>query len=190
MKPISVHPSENTWKWEASDAIVAFAQRHKMGIRGHNLLWHTQDARWMYTGPDGKPASKELVLQRLRDHIHAVVGRYKGKIYTWDVVNEAVDDSADSTVIYRTDKSRPPSPWWKIFQSPEFIEAAFRYAHEADPSAKLYYNDYSSESATKHRKIYKLVKSLKDHGVPIDGVGFQAHWKINNPTPAALRTAL
>jgi len=185
MKVGVLHPAENTWKWENADAIVAFAQRHHIAIRGHNLLWHSQDARWMYTGPDGKPANKELVLQRLRDHIHTVVGRYKGKIYAWDVVNEAVEDGADSTVIYRQN-----SPWWKIFQSPEFIEAAFRYAHEADPKAKLYYNDYSSENVTKHRKIYKLVKALKDKGVPINGVGFQAHWKINSPTQDALRTAL
>ncbi len=185
MKPGVLHPSENTWKWENADAIMAFAKRHKIAVRGHNLLWHSQDARWMFTAPDGKPSSKELVLQRLRDHIHAVVGRYKGQIYAWDVVNEAVQDGADSTVIYRT-----ASPWWNLFKSPEFIEAAFRYAHEADPKAKLYYNDYSSESDTKHRKIYKLVKNLKDKGVPIDGVGFQAHWKVNNPTVQQLRTAL
>lgn len=185
MKPGVLHPSENTWKWENADAIMAFAKRHKIAVRGHNLLWHSQDARWMFTAPDGKPSSKELVLQRLRDHIHAVVGRYKGQIYAWDVVNEAVQDGADSTVIYRTG-----SPWWNLFKSPEFIEAAFRYAHEADPKAKLYYNDYSSESDTKHRKIYKLVKNLKDKGVPIDGVGFQAHWKVNNPTVQQLRTAL
>lgn len=186
MKPGVLHPSENTWKWETADAIMAFAERHKIAVRGHNLLWHTQDARWMFTGPDGKPASKELVLKRLRDHIHAVVGRYKGRIYAWDVVNEAVDDGPDSTKIYRTERT----PWWTLFQGPEFIDAAFRYAREADPKVKLYYNDYSSESVNKHRKIYKLVKRLKDNGVPIDGVGFQAHWKINSPTPAQLRTAL
>ncbi|GAB2980406.1 hypothetical protein GCM10027049_14830 [Mucilaginibacter puniceus] len=185
MKPGVLHPSENTWRWENADAIMAFAKRHNIAVRGHNLLWHSQDARWFFTAPDGKPSSKELVLQRLRDHIHAVVGRYKGQIYAWDVVNEAVQDGADSTVIYRTN-----SPWWNLFKSPEFIEAAFRYAHEADPKAKLYYNDYSSESDTKHRKIYKLVKNLKDKGVPIDGVGFQAHWKVNNPTVQQLRTAL
>ena len=185
MKVGVLHPAENTWNWKNADDIVAFAERHKIAIRGHNLLWHSQDARWMYTGPDGKPASKELVLQRLKDHIFTVMNRYKGKIYAWDVVNEAVQDGTDSTVIYRTS-----SPWWNIFKSPEFIEAAFRYAHEADPKAKLYYNDYSSENPIKHRKIYKLVKNLKDKGVPIDGVGFQAHWKINNPTVDQLRTAL
>lgn len=185
MKPGVLHPTENTWNWKNADDIMAFAKRHNIAVRGHNLLWHSQDARWMFTGPDGKPSSKELVLQRLRDHIHTVMKRYKGQIYAWDVVNEAVQDGADSTVIYRTG-----SPWWNLFKSPEFIEAAFRYAREADPSAKLYYNDYSSESDTKHRKIYKLVKNLKDKGVPIDGVGFQAHWKINSPTVQQLRTAM
>lgn len=185
MKPGVLHPTENTWNWKNADDIMAFAKRHNIAVRGHNLLWHSQDARWMFTAPDGKPSSKELVLQRLRDHIHTVMKRYKGQIYAWDVVNEAVQDGADSTVIYRTG-----SPWWNLFKSPEFIEAAFRYAREADPSAKLYYNDYSSESDTKHRKIYKLVKNLKDKGVPIDGVGFQAHWKINSPTVQQLRTAM
>ena len=185
MKVGVLHPAENTWNWKNADDIVAFAERHKLGIRGHNLLWHTQDAKWMYTGTDGKPASKELVLQRLKDHIFTVMNRYKGKMYAWDVVNEAVDDSQDSTIIYRTN-----SPWWNLFKSPEFIEAAFRYAHEADPKAKLYYNDYNSERPAKREKIFKLLKNLKDKGVPIDGVGFQAHWKLNDPTPEQLRTAL
>ena len=155
MKVGVLHPAENTWNWKNADDIVAFAERHKLGIRGHNLLWHTQDAKWMYTGTDGKPASKELVLQRLKDHIFTVMNRYKGKMYAWDVVNEAVDDSQDSTIIYRTN-----SPWWNLFKSPEFIEAAFRYAHEADPKAKLYYNDYNSERPAKREKIFKLLKNI------------------------------
>lgn len=192
MKMGVIHPAENTWNWKNADDIVAFAERHKMGIRGHNLLWHTQAAEWMFVGPDGKPASKELLLKRLKDHIFAVAGRYKGKIYAWDVVNEAIDDSQDSTLIYRTDitKTQKPSQFWAIFQSPEFIDAAFRYAHEADPKAKLYYNDYSSERPAKREKIFKVVKRLKDNGVPIDGVGFQGHWTLNIPTAAQLRTAL
>ncbi|MEO8884596.1 MAG: endo-1,4-beta-xylanase, partial [Mucilaginibacter sp.] len=168
MKMGLIHPSENVYNWKNADAIVAFAERHHIKVRGHNLLWHAQEASWMFKGPDGKPASKELLLQRLKDHIFTVVNHYKGKIYAWDVVNEAVDDSADSTSIYRK------SNWYTTFGGPEFIDAAFRFAHEADPKAKLYYNDYSSESPNKHRKIYKLLKRLKDNGVPIDGVGFQA----------------
>jgi endo-1,4-beta-xylanase len=138
----------------------------------------------MFTGPDGKQVTKELLLKRLHDHIFAVAGRYKGKIYAWDVVNEAVDDSNDTTQIYRK------SNWYTICNGPEFIEAAFRYAHEADPGAKLYYNDYNSEHPIKREKIYKLLKRLVDNHVPIDGVGMQAHWKLNDPSPEELRKAL
>lgn len=184
MKMGPIHPSENVYNWKNADAIVDFAVSHHIKIRGHNLCWHAQEANWMFTGPDGKQVTKELLLKRLHDHIFAVAGRYKGKIYAWDVVNEAVDDSNDTTQIYRK------SNWYTICNGPEFIEAAFRYAHEADPNAKLYYNDYNSEHPVKREKIYKLLKRLVDNHVPIDGVGMQAHWKLNDPSPEELRKAL
>ena len=184
MKMGPIHPSENVYNWKNADAIVDFATSHHIKIRGHNLCWHAQEAAWMFTGPDGKQVTKELLLQRLKDHIFAVAGRYKGKIYAWDVVNEAVDDGDDTTQIYRK------SNWYNICNGPEFIAAAFRYAHEADPKARLYYNDYNSEHPVKREKIYKLLKSLVDAHVPIDGVGMQAHWKLNDPSPEDLRKAL
>ncbi|MGZ3754116.1 MAG: endo-1,4-beta-xylanase [Mucilaginibacter sp.] len=184
MKMGPIHPSENVYNWKNADDIVNFAVEHHIKIRGHNLCWHAQEANWMFTGPDGKPVTKELLLKRLKDHIFAVAGRYKGKIYAWDVVNEAVDDSNDTTQIYRK------SNWYNICNGPDFIEAAFRYAHEADPNAKLYYNDYNSEHPVKREKIYKLLKRLVDNHVPIDGVGMQAHWKLNDPSPEELRKAL
>jgi endo-1,4-beta-xylanase len=184
MKMGPIHPSENVYNWKNADAIVDFAVAHHIKIRGHNLCWHNQEAAWMFTGPDGKQVTKELLLQRLKDHIFTVVKHYKGKIYAWDVVNEAVDDSNDSTQIYRK------SNWYNICGGPEFIAAAFRYAHEADPNAKLYYNDYNSEHPVKREKIYKLLKNLVDNHVPIDGVGMQAHWKLNDPSPDELRKAL
>jgi endo-1,4-beta-xylanase len=184
MKMGPIHPSENVYNWKNADAIVDFAVAHHIKIRGHNLCWHNQEAAWMFIGPDGKPASKELLLQRLKDHIFTVVKHYKGKIYAWDVVNEAVDDSNDSTQVYRK------SNWYNTFGGPEFIAAAFRFAHEADPDAKLFYNDYNSEHPVKREKIYKLLKNLVDNHVPIDGVGMQAHWKLNDPSPEELRKAL
>ncbi|OCX53008.1 1,4-beta-xylanase [Mucilaginibacter sp. PPCGB 2223] len=184
MKMGPLHPSEDVYNWKNADDIVNFAVAHHIKIRGHNLCWHAQEANWMFTGPDGKQVSKELLLKRLKDHIFAVAGRYKGKIYAWDVVNEAVDDSNDTTQVYRK------SNWYTICNGPEFIEAAFRYAHEADPGAKLYYNDYNSEHPIKREKIYKLLKRLVDNHVPIDGVGMQAHWKLNDPSPEELRKAL
>ncbi|MDR6943864.1 endo-1,4-beta-xylanase [Mucilaginibacter pocheonensis] len=184
MKMGPIHPSEGVYNWKNSDKIVDFAVSHHIKIRGHNLLWHNQEAAWMFKGPNGEPVTKELLLQRLKDHVFAVAGRYKGKIYAWDVVNEAVDDGNDTTQIYRK------SNWYNICNGPDFIEAAFRYAHEADPQAKLYYNDYNSEHPVKREKIYKLLKKLIEDHVPIDGVGMQAHWKLNDPSPAELRKAL
>jgi len=184
MKMGPIHPSENVYNWKNADAIVDFAISHNIRIRGHNLCWHAQEAAWMFKGPDGGEVSKELLLQRLKDHIYTVVKHYKGKIYAWDVVNEAVDDSKDTTQIYRK------SNWYKIFNGPDFIEAAFRFAHEADPKAKLFYNDYNSEQPIKREKIYKLLKRLVDDHVPIDGVGMQAHWKLYEPSAEELRKAL
>ncbi len=184
MKVAVIHPEENRWNWKNADDIVAFAERHKIKIRGHNLLWHKQGAEWMFTGPDGKPASKELLLQRLKTHIFTVMNRYKGKMYTWDVVNEAIEDGPDSTKMYRDTK------WLEIFKGPEYIDAAFRFAHEADPSAKLYYNEFNSERPDKREKIFKLLKRLKANGVPIDGVGFQAHWTVGRPSADQIRKAL
>ncbi len=184
MKVGVIHPREDTYNWKNADDIVAFAERKKINIRGHNLLWHSQNAEWMFVGPDGKQASKELVLKRLKEHIFTVMNRYKGKIYSWDVVNEAIDDSQDPTVMYRKTK------WLEIFDGPEFIDAAFRFAHEADPKAKLYYNEFNNEREVKREKIFKLLKRMKADGVPIDGVGFQAHWSLDYPTVTQLRTAL
>ncbi|MGF7040804.1 endo-1,4-beta-xylanase [Mucilaginibacter lappiensis] len=184
MKMGPIHPSENIYNWENADKIVDFAVSHHIKIRGHNLCWHNQEAAWMFKGPNGGAVTKELLLQRLKDHIFAVAGRYRGKIYAWDVVNEAVDDSDDTTQIYRK------SNWYNICNGPDFIAAAFRYAHEADPQAKLYYNDYNSEHPVKREKIYKLLKKLIEEHVPIDGVGMQAHWKLNDPSPDELRKAL
>ena len=183
MKMGPIHPSEQVYNWKNADAIVDFAVSHHIKIRGHNLCWHNQESAWMFTGPDGKPVTKELLLQRLKDHIFTVMHHYTGKIYAWDVVNEAVDDSNDSTQVYRK------SNWYNICGD-KFIEDAFRYAHEADPNAKLYYNDYNSEHPVKREKIYKLLKKLVDDHVPIDGVGMQAHWKLNDPSPELLRKAL
>src|SRR6185437_13774006 len=109
MKMGPIHPSENTYNWKNADAIVDFAVAHHIKVRGHNLCWHAQEAAWMFKGPDGQPASKELLLQRLKEHIFTVVKRYKGRVYAWDVVNEAVDDSNDTTQIYRK------SNWYQVF---------------------------------------------------------------------------
>lgn len=181
MKMGPIHPAENRYNWQAADAIVAFAQRNHLRVRGHNLCWHSQAPSWMFTDSSGKLASKELLLKRLKEHITQVVTRYKGKLYAWDVVNEAVSDKAGEYL--------RPSQWLTICGE-EYIAAAFRYAHEADPSAVLFYNDYNEISPVKREKIYRLVKELKDAKVPIHGVGLQAHWAVNEPSREQLDSTI
>lgn len=181
MKMGPIHPQEDRYNWADADSIVNFAQRHGLKVRGHNLCWHNQAPRWMFTDKEGKTVSKEVLLQRLKDHITTVVNRYKGKLYAWDVVNEAISDKPDEYL--------RNSEWLKICGE-EYIAKAFQYAHEADPKAILFYNDYNEISAVKREKIYKLVKGLKDAGVPIGGVGLQAHWAVNEPSKAQLDSTL
>ena len=172
MKIGPIHPEENKYNWEPADKIVAFAQANQMKMRGHTLVWHRQTPDWLFKDDKGGPVTKEVLLQSLKDHITTVVSRYKGKIYAWDVVNEVIDDKDD--VFYRA------SPWYNICGE-EFIAKAFQYAHEADPDALLFYNDYNTESPSKRKKILKLVQSLIDAKVPIHGVGLQGHWNIYQP---------
>lgn len=183
MKIGPIHPAENQYNWKNADAIVAFAQRNNLKVRGHNLVWHyeSQTPKWIFKDKDGNQASKELVLQRLKDHITTVVSRYKGKLYAWDVANEVISDKPDEYL--------RPSEWYKICGE-EYIAKAFQWAYEADPNAQLFYNDYNEISPVKREKIYKLVKSLKDAGVPIHGVGLQAHWAINEPGREQLDSTL
>lgn len=182
MKMGPIHPRENFYYWRDADSIAAFAQRNNMKLRGHALCWHNQTPRWFFTdSATGKQVTKEVLLQRLKDHITAVVTRYKGIIYAWDVVNEAISDKKDE--FYR------PSLFYQICGD-EFIEKAFRWAHEADPNALLFYNDYNEINSVKREKIIKLVNDLKAKGVPIHGIGLQAHWAVNEPSREQLEQTL
>lgn len=181
MKMGPIHPKESEYFWTDADSIVAFAQRNKMKIRGHTLCWHNQTPDWLFIDQKGDTISKEILLRRLKDHITTIVSRYKGKIYAWDVVNEAISDKPGE--IYRN------SPWYKICGE-EFIEKAFRYAHEADPQAILFYNDYNEIDPAKCEKIIKLVTTLKAAGVPIHGIGLQGHWAITEPSADQLDKTL
>ncbi|TGE23460.1 endo-1,4-beta-xylanase [Hymenobacter metallicola] len=181
MKMGPIHPEENRYEWKDADQIVQFAQDNKLRVRGHNLLWHEQTPKWLFKDADGKQVSKEVLLKRLHDHIFTVVKRYKGKIYAWDVVNEAISDNPQEFL--------RNSEWYKICGE-DFIAKAFEYAHEADPKAVLFYNDYNTERPEKRERIFKLLKKLKDAKVPIDAVGLQGHWSLQEPTEAELRQAL
>ncbi len=182
MKMAPIHPRENFYNWKDADSVVAFARRNHLKIRGHCLCWHNQVPRWFFIdSATGKQVSKEVLLQRLKEHITAVVTRYKDAVYAWDVVNEAIDDNP--AVFFRN------SLWYQICGE-EYIPKAFQFAHEADPDALLFYNDYNEISPTKREKIYQLVKNLKDAGVPIHGLGLQGHWAINEPSRGQLDSTL
>ncbi len=178
MKPSYIEPSENNFTFEKADKLVDFAIKNKLALRGHTLLWHQQSAEWMYYDKNGKKVSKNVLLKRLEDYIKTVVGRYKGKIYAWDVLNEVVD-GADLR----------KSEWLNI-AGEEYIEKAFIYAREADPNAKLFINDYETTDKIKEDAFYKLVKKLKDKKIPVDGVGLQYHITLEYPSLQAISDSL
>ena len=181
MKMRPIHPKEHEYYWKDADSIVAFAQRNNLKVRGHALCWHEQAPDWFFTDSSGKLVSKEILLQRLKDHITKVVSRYKGEIYAWDVVNEAIDDNPNNLL--------RNSLFYQI-SGEDFIGKAFEYAHEADPDAVLFYNDYNAVRKEKTDRIYQLLKALKDKGVPIDAVGLQGHWSIFEPSSDELEYAI
>jgi len=181
MKMGPIHPEEHRYNWAPADKIAAFAAQHGLRLRGHTLCWHNQTPAWFFTDSTGAELGREALLQRLRRHIQEVVGRYKGKIYAWDVVNEAVADGGDEPL--------RRSRFLEIIGS-DYIEKAFEFAREADPDALLFYNDYNTEQPQKRERIYQLLRRLKEKGVAVDGVGLQGHWSIFEPTAAELEASI
>jgi len=179
MKPEPTEPQEGQFNWENADRIANFARQNGIKLRGHCLMWHSQIGRWML----GDNPTKEVFYERMRKHIHAVVSRYKDVVYCWDVVNEAMEDNVNATDPYRQ------SAMYRLCGD-EFIEKAFQFAREADPNALLFYNDYSTVDPHKRDRIYNMVKKMKDKGVPIDGIGMQAHYNIYYPSEARLDSAI
>lgn len=167
-----VHPEPDQYNFGPADQYVAFGEANHMHILGHNLIWHSQTPKWVFEDAKGKPLSRKALLKRMHDHIFTVVGPYKGKINSWDVVNEALNE----------DGSLRQSEWFKII-GPDYIADAFRFAHEADPSAQLNYNDYSLENGPKREGAIRLMKKLLAEGVPVSGIGLQNHDTMDWPTP-------
>jgi endo-1,4-beta-xylanase len=166
-----VHPRPGQYDFAPADRYVAFGEQHHMFIVGHTLVWHNQTPQWVFQGADGRPAGRDTLIARMRDHIRTVVGRYRGRVNGWDVVNEALDE----------DGGMRRTPWDTIIGD-DYVAMAFRFAHEADPSAQLYYNDYSVENATKRQGVVALVRRLRSAGVPIAGVGIQGHYGLDYPS--------
>lgn len=168
-----VHPTVGTYNFGPSDSYVDFGTKNGMFVVGHTLVWHSQVPRWVFQDAAGKPVSRDTLLGRMREHIHTVVGRYKGRIKGWDVVNEALNE----------DGTMRKSQWYTIIGE-DFVAKAFQFAREADPAAELYYNDYSLENPQKRDGAIRLVKSLQAQGIKVNGIGSQAHLKMDWPTVA------
>ncbi|HEY9258030.1 endo-1,4-beta-xylanase [Chitinophaga sp.] len=181
MKMGVIHPEEQQYNWRDADSIAAFARRNGMKLRGHTLVWHNQAPKWIFKDANDQQVTKEILLQRLKEHITTVVKRYKGIVYAWDVANEVISDRKDE--FYRN------SLWYQICGE-EYIEKAFQWAHEADPEALLFYNDYNEINPDKRKKIIQLVNGLVSKGIPVHGVGLQAHWAINEPSAAQLEKTI
>ncbi len=188
MKPVSVHPKEGVWNWGAADSIANFCRQNGIKLRGHCLCWHSQFCDWMFTDKKGKPVTKEVFYARLREHIITVVNRYKDVVYAWDVVNEAIADQAFGF------PGRPANPYRESTHfklcGDEFIAKAFEFAHEADPNAILFYNDYNAADPGKRDRIYNMVKKMQDAGVPITGIGMQGHYNIYGPSEEDIDAAI
>lgn len=170
MKGELIHPEVNRYDWTDADRLVDWSQRHGMTLIGHCLVWHSQPPKWMFTDETGKNVSRETLIGRMYSHIMTVVTRYRGKIKGWDVVNEAFED----------DGSYRKTPYYNII-GPEYLALAFQFAHEADPDAELYYNDYSMSKPGKREAVCQLVRQLKAKGIRIDAVGMQSHNGYNYP---------
>jgi len=173
MKFEPIHPQEGVYNFEPADKIVEFAQQNGMKVIGHTLIWYNQTPDWVFKDDSGNLVSRNVLLKRMEEHIKTVMGHYKGKVMGWDVVNEAIDDA-------------PPcglrDNMWRKIIGDDYIEWAFKFAHEADPNAELYYNDYNTEIPGKRDAIYNLVKGLKEKGLRVDAIGMQSHVNLYSPS--------
>lgn len=169
------------FNWAGADRLAAFAKENNLLIRGHTLVWHSQTPAFFFTDNEGKQLDKEQLYARMKVYMTAVMNRYKDNVFCWDVVNEAISD--DDSDVYRT-----KSKWYEICGK-DFIAQAFRTARSINPNVKLIYNDYDLVNPAKRERAYTMLKELVDAGVPIDGVGLQAHWS-NDITAEMLQTAI
>jgi len=166
-----IHPQPDSFNFAPADRYVAFGEKYGMFIVGHTLVWHSQTPAWVFQDSAGQPLGREALLERMRHHIHTVVGRYRGRIHGWDVVNEALNE----------DGSLRQSRWLQIIGE-DYLVKAFEFAREADPDAELYYNDYSLENAPKRAGAVALIRRLQEAGAKVTGIGTQSHHRMDWPT--------
>lgn len=181
LQPFVIQPKEGVFDWREGDMLVNFAQQNNMKVMGAFLAYARAKhmPAWFYKDANGNLVSKDVLLKRLKDHITATLTHYKGKIYTWQVVDEAITSSRFGAPF------SPVDTLYKI-AGEDYITKAFQYAHEVDPSAKLFYNDYIYDRV-KSDNMYEMVKKWKQQGVPIDGVGIQCHYGAEGVDKALLQ---
>ncbi|KAA6335491.1 Endo-1 4-beta-xylanase A [termite gut metagenome] len=170
MKSEAIHPEKDRYDFALPDQLVEFGEKNGIVVTGHTLIWHSQLARWFCVDENGNDVSRKVLIERMREHISTIVGRYKGHIRGWDVVNEAILE----------DGSYRKSKFYEILGE-DFIPLAFQFAHEADPDAELYYNDYSMFYPDKREGVVRVIRSLKEKGIRIDAVGMQGHIGMDFP---------
>jgi len=182
MKAQPLNPKPGFWNWAPADAFVEFGEAHEMFIVGHTLVWHNQTPAWFFQNAEtGKPNTPAEQIERMRQHIEAVAGRYKGRVHAWDVVNEVIDN----------DGSYRPTTWVNaVGDGDEMVKAAFRFAAQYAPDTELYYNDFNAWRPTKRDGIVRMVKMLQAEGIRIDGIGMQGHWGLNFPKNEYIEQAI
>ena len=169
MKADHTEPREGEFHFEDGDRLIALAKENGQVVTGHCLVWHSQCPSWMFRDSVGGEVSRERLIERMRRHIYAVAGHYRGKVKGWDVVNEAIE----------WDGSYRQSLYYKILGE-EFIPLAFQFAHEADPEAELYYNDYGMDFKGRRETVVRLIRTLKERGLRIDAIGMQSHLSLDS----------
>lgn len=179
MKSEVIQPVEGEFNFTLSDQFVDFGVKNNMFIIGHTLVWHSQAPKWFFTDAKGLTVTREVLIERMHKHISTVVGRYKGRVQAWDVVNEAVND----------DGTMRETPFLKIIGS-DYLKLAYQFAHEADPDAELQYNDYSMAKPEKRNAVVKMVKELQAEGIKITAIGMQGHIGLDYPSESDFENSI
>lgn len=181
MKAGPINPEPGVYNFGPADAFVEFGEKHGMFIVGHTLVWHNQTPDWFFKGKNAEPNTPQAQIERMREHIRIVAGRYAGRVQAWDVVNEVIDNNGS----YR------PTTWVKaVGDGDELVKHAFKFASEYAPGTELYYNDFNAWRPAKRDGIVRMVKMLQREGIRIDGVGMQGHWGLNYPKSEYIEAAI
>jgi endo-1,4-beta-xylanase len=181
MKAGPINPEPGVYDFGPADAFVEFGEKHGMFIVGHTLVWHNQTPEWFFRDKNGRPNTPQAQIERMREHIRTVAGRYDGRVHAWDVVNEVIDN----------DGSYRPTTWVKaVGDGDELVKHAFKFAAEYAPDTELYYNDFNAWRPAKRDGIVRMVKMLQQEGIRIDGIGMQGHWGLNFPKNEYIEAAI